>query len=47
MFCKIMDTKICLERMVESNLSNSSGKATLANSSIKKCTGIGSSPPCT
>ena len=34
------------ERMVASSLSKSSGKLTLANSSIKKCTGTGRLPPC-
>ena len=41
----MIETKISRDLIVESNLSNSSGKATFANSSIRKCTGIGKAPP--
>ncbi len=42
---RMMDTKTFRERMVARILSKSSGKLTLANSSIRKCTGMGSAPP--
>ena len=44
-FWRMMDTKTFRERMVARILSKSSGKLTLANSSIRKCTGMGSAPP--
>lgn len=47
MFWMMMDTEMFRLRMVASSLSKSSGKLTLANSSMRKCTGTGRLPPCT
>ena len=45
-FWMIIETDISRLRIVERSLSNSSGRATLANSSITKCTWTGNLPPC-
>jgi len=44
-FCNIIETDTSLDLITDNILSKSSGKLTLANSSITKCTCIGKLPP--
>ena len=44
-FCRIIDTNTCLDRITARIFEKSSGKLTLLNSSIRKWTGTGKAPP--